>query len=262
MWQVLYDECKDENFVIVAVALDAGGRAAAENSIRPTDAELAERPDVVARLMGWGEEEWRHKAAPQYPCLIDEDHLVADLYGMSNVPTAVWIDENGRIVRPSETPGHSDYGRRRDPVTRAVPQEDAEIMVANRRTYWNALRDWVAKGDQSEFVLSADEVRERIRRPSEADVQAALHARIGRHVFAEGDWGAAKRHYEEAVRLCPEKWHYFRQSMVLEPDLVGELNTASEFFTAQEALGEDLYFPAIDMPGIAGPPPWLKKDGG
>jgi hypothetical protein len=132
------------------------------------------------------------------------------------------------------------------------------VLVANRRTYVNALRDWVQKGAQSEFALPADEVRRRIRRPSETDVTAALHAPIAHHLYAGGDWLSAKRHYQEAARVCPGKWNYFRQSMVLEPGLVGEVNRSPEFREARAALGERLYYPITDMPGIAGPPPWLK----
>ena len=45
------------------------------------------------------------RAKPTYTSLIDRDHLVADLYNMLNVPQAVWIDEQGLTVRPTETPG-------------------------------------------------------------------------------------------------------------------------------------------------------------
>jgi hypothetical protein len=223
---------------------------------------LAERPDVLAALMGWGEEEWSQKAAPEYTCLIDEEHIVSDLYSMINVPNAVWINEEGRIVRPTESPGHSDWFRRMDEETFEVPEEDAAVMIANRRAYFAGLRDWVENGDDSIYVFSPEEARERIAPPSESDVLAALHARIGKHLFAEGEWEAAKRHYQEASRLSPDKWNYFRQSMVLEPELVGELNTAPEFWQRQAALGENLYFPTTDMPGITGPPPWLKEQAG
>ena len=42
-------------------------------------------------------------AKATYATLIDPQHLVSSLYGMVNVPTGVWIDEQGRMVRPLET---------------------------------------------------------------------------------------------------------------------------------------------------------------
>ena len=72
MWQKLYEDLDVNNFVVLAIAMD-GAEAA--------------RP-------------WIEAAKPTYPCLIDRDHHVADLYNMINVPQAVWIDEGGRMVRP------------------------------------------------------------------------------------------------------------------------------------------------------------------
>lgn len=248
MWQVLYDELQDQGLEIVAVALDAGGVAATEASIRATD--LRERPEVLAALMGWSPQQWARQAAPTFTCLIDEEHVVADLFGITNVPMAVWIDEDGRIVRPAEPAGATDNFRRLDPATFALPDDEVQRLQSNRRVYWDALRDWVANGARSAFALSPEEVAARLHRPGESDVRAAAHARIGRHLFALGDHDAAKRHFEHAVRLCPQKWNYRRQSMVLEPDLVGELNTAPEFFQATAALGTQAYYEPIDMPGI------------
>ena len=68
MWQALHRELEKEAFIPIAVALDAGGAAATA--------------------------EWIRRAEPTYPCLIDERHLVAELYGMVNVPSAIWIDEH------------------------------------------------------------------------------------------------------------------------------------------------------------------------
>src|SRR5688572_15906176 len=91
VWQGLYEELKDEGFTPIAVALDTRGPEAA-------------RP-------------WIEAAKPGYPCLVDEEHLVGALYGTVNVPTAVWIDEEGRIVRPPETAGTNDSFRAMDRTT-------------------------------------------------------------------------------------------------------------------------------------------------
>ena len=252
MWQVIYEELKDQNFEMIAVALDTGGKAAVEASIRPTD--LAERPEAVRRLTGWGEAEWRRMAPPTYPCLIDEEHLVADLYGMVNVPSAVWIDEQGRLVRPTEIAGFGDDWRHgMDRQTFELPRDDAQSQETARRTYVDALRDWVRKGDESEFALSPDEVRRRMRLPDETDVRAATHARLGRHLYREGHVEAAKRHFWEATRLGPEKWNYRRQAMVLDPELVGGLNVAPAFWEAIDALGETPFYPPADLPGMPQP---------
>ena len=56
-------------------------------------------------FMGWSRDLAERAAAPAYPCLIDERHSLGETYGIVNVPTAVWIDEQGTIVRPPEAPG-------------------------------------------------------------------------------------------------------------------------------------------------------------
>ena len=32
---------------------------------------------------------------------MDQDHLLTELYAISNVPSVVWIDENNMIARPA-----------------------------------------------------------------------------------------------------------------------------------------------------------------
>lgn len=248
MWQAVYDELKDLNFEIVAVALDAGGKAAVEASVRPTD--LAERPEVVRKMTGWGESEWGRKATPEYPCLIDEEHVVAELYGMVNVPNAVWIDEEGRIVRPVEVPGFGDDWRWMDRETFELPEEAVGHQEVIRQVYVDALRDWARNGENSEYALSANEVRQKVRQPTEGDARAAAHVRLGRHLYREGHVEAAKRHLREAVRLCPQKWNYRRQSMALDPESFGQINVSPEFWEAFDAIGDTTYYPAADMPGM------------
>jgi alkyl hydroperoxide reductase subunit AhpC len=79
VWQKLYEELKDQNFMIITVAMDSRGESAVRGPIT--------------------------RAKTSYVSLVDRDHRVAELYNMVNVPQAVWIDEAGRNVRPTETAG-------------------------------------------------------------------------------------------------------------------------------------------------------------
>jgi hypothetical protein len=248
VWEVIYQEMREKNLEMVSVALDTAGKAAVEERIRP-DA-LDQRPDTLRRLRGWSEQQWEAKAVPSHPCLIDESHELAVKYGMSNVPMAVWIDEAGRIVRPSEPAGVTDHFRSMDPESFEIPHDDAAALEANRARYVDALRDWVDNGDKSEYALTPEQVRERAHRPLETEVVAGLHIRIASHLFQQGDAPAAKRHAEAAVELCPEKWNYRRQSMALDPDTVGALNVSPGFWSAMEALGSGSFYEEIRLPGI------------
>jgi len=78
-WQELHDELAAEDFTVIAVAID--------NS--PEDV----RPWVDGIT---------------YPVLVDQNHLLTELYAISNVPTVVWIDADDRIVRPNGVAFGSD----------------------------------------------------------------------------------------------------------------------------------------------------------
>src|ERR1700756_3797041 len=90
--------------------------------------------------------QWIEQANARYWCLIDTEHRVSDLYGMVNVPQAVWIDEAGRIVRPPETAGSTDHFRRMDRTTRTLAPELMAERDAARAAYLGAVRDWVLSG--------------------------------------------------------------------------------------------------------------------
>jgi hypothetical protein len=61
-------------------------------------------------------------ASPSHPSLIDQAHVVDELFGIVNVPNGVWIDENGIIVRPAEPP-HSG----RNPVNESFRKAEFEL---------------------------------------------------------------------------------------------------------------------------------------
>ena len=86
MWQELHDELKGFGFTVITVAIDRSA-----DDARP----------------------WIEAARPAHPSLIDTRHVLADLYNIVNVPTVLWIDERGRIVRPNPPAGRPRrHGRR------------------------------------------------------------------------------------------------------------------------------------------------------
>lgn len=243
MWQAIYEELKGSGLEIVAVALDTAGAAAVEAKTKAED--IAERPDMVRRLMGWSEELWAKQAPPTYTCLIDENHVVAELYNMVNVPQGVWIDEQGVIVRPPESAGTYDAVKDMDRETFELPDETAAAGIAARNAYVEALRDWAANGADSQYALSADAVRERLAGPSDDDVLAATHVKLANYLFNKGALDAAKTQYNKAVALSPDKWSYRRNAMMLDEASIGELCAGPDFWAAVDDLGDkDYYEPA------------------
>ena len=196
--------------------------------------------------MGWNPEEYARAAAPTYPNLIDEQHIVAELYNMNNVPMSGWIDEHGQIVRPVEPAGASDGFRTMDRATFKMAKEVADQGRIARKRYVDALRDWVAKGNESEFVLSPEAIRARISPPSEKDQMATANFRLGQWLYSNGHAEAARLYLVKARELSPERWHYLRQTLELE-----EIGKASgpDFFGAVDALGNRPYYPPIEWKG-------------
>jgi hypothetical protein len=236
---------------VLAVALDSAGAAAVRDYIRPPQQNRA-----MLAFMAWEGELADRAAPPRYPCLIDERHAVADLYGIANVPTAVWIDEQGHIVRPPEHPGATDSFRSLDPATGRVPPERLADARLRRRTYVEAVRDWIEHGPSSRHVLAPDEVRRRMRGVERDDSLAGAHFRLALWLARAGDLAAAQVHFDEALRLRPDRWTFRRQKIVLsDPTLTGQLAVTPEFWQAVLALGDDYYYPPVDMEGMPAPLP-------
>ena len=199
MWQVLRNELHPEGFELVTVGLDALGDAGCRAFIEA--------------------------ARPEHPSLIDRHHVLADLFGVINIPSSVWIDENGVIVRPAEAapaPPQATPGTARLGLPAELPQRFVEIMAEAAKIrkdahgYHAALRDWVARGAASRFALSPDEVVARSRPRDHAKALGHAHFQLAAQLEMDGHHEAAVGHFREAHRLVPDSWTFRRQAWSLE----------------------------------------------
>lgn len=213
MWQALAEELSDTNFLPIAVALDARGVEAAAP--------------------------WIEAAKSTYPSLIDETHRVAGLYNMTNVPQAVWINEDGVIVRPTETAGASDGFRKLDRVTGKMPPDAVAASKAARAAYLDALRDWARNGSNSKYVLAAEEAAARTKAVTPEQALGSTYFRLGEHLVRTGRVESGQRYMDRAKELRPESWAYKRQSWNLEE---AQKASGPEFWAAVEALGDEPYY--------------------
>ena len=197
-WQELYEELKEDGFIPITVALDKDTEAA--------------RP-------------WIEIAKPSHPSLIDTKHHVADLYNMVNVPTILWIDENGKIVRPNDVA----YG---DNTWQEVTGFDAEV-------HKEALRQWVKTG---KAPFSETRVRELQSLPNANHQEARAEFALAQYLWSQEKFEAADRHFERAGELAPQDFTIRRGSMPMrDKDPMGE-----EFFEMTKAwteAGNDYYLP-------------------
>ena len=215
MWQSLAEQTKDDDFAIVAIALD--------------DRDAA-RP-------------WIEAAAPTFRCLVDRDHRTAELYHFVNVPQAAWIDERGRFVRPPETAGQSDAFRSMDRTKFTLSPEALAERAAVKATYFDALRDWAERGAASPHALDAAGVRARLRVPDAAAAEAHARFRLGRALADDGRIDDASAEFAEASRLHPDSWAMWRQSA--GRDARG-LASGAAFWARVDALGDRPYYPPSD----------------
>ena len=144
MWQALYEDINDPNFEIICVAEDTMGETAAGD--------------------------WFDKADASYVCIVDETHMISTLFGFVNVPAAVWIDEDGMIVRTNE----GTY-----PSRHQIEHELAGTIKFGNDIYAPALKDWVAKGKDSEFAWSPEEVRAHLKPHTDETALADPNFKLG-----------------------------------------------------------------------------------
>jgi tetratricopeptide (TPR) repeat protein len=204
-WQKLYAELKDKNFEIVSVAQDTGGVKDAG-------------PHII-------------KAKPDYTVLIDDKHLVTHLYNMVNVPTAVWINEKGRIVRPNEVAYVDDRYKAMHRIE-AAP-------------YLDAIRDWAANGDRRPFVLIEKEFNERLKPKDSNRAMADAEFSLAEYLYKNGKGEDAIAHFKEAQRLAPDNWNYKRQAWALSN---AERDYGTSFMKEVQKLNGKPYYEPRKLP--------------
>jgi len=168
VWQAIHEELAPEGLVVLTIAIDRS----------PDDA----RPFI-------------ERAAATHPSLIDTEHRVADLYNMVNVPTVVWIDEEGSIVRPQDV--------------HYVSNELASITKFHNRKPLAALRAWV----RGEAPAYPGDVRADTKVATETDQEARAAFALAWWLSQQGRDEAAERWFVHAGELAPHDFTIRRGSM-------------------------------------------------
>jgi hypothetical protein len=196
----LYEELGERGFTPITIALDKSQEDA--------------RPYI-------------ERAAPRHPALIDSEHVTADLLNIINVPTMIWIDEGGRIVRPNDV----RFGT------------DMFVALTNRPSapFLAAVRGWVNEGTG---VLSPDEIRAHQLLPTREQQEARAEFTLAWHLHRHGRTEAAEKHFRRAGELAPRDWTIRRGSLPIR----GIDPMASEEFLALWQEGAPSY-PAPPLPG-------------
>ena len=131
----------DQNFTVIAVALD-------------------ESPDDVRP--------WTDGIT--LPVLIDPQHVLTEVYAISNVPAVVWIDEDDHIVRPTGVAFSNDMFK--------------EFTGAESGPHLDAVRAWVRDGT---VPMTDADARAAVPDLSDDEVLARLHFRVGVEARRRGD---------------------------------------------------------------------------
>jgi hypothetical protein len=204
VWQALHEELRDFGFTVITVALDRSA-----DDARP----------------------WIEAARPSHPSLIDTGHVVADLFNVVNVPTVVWIDEGGRIVRPNDVAFGTDTFK---PIT----------GIASAKSL-AAVRAWV-RGEAT--ALTEEEIRGLQSLPTADDQQARAEFALGDWLFRHGRIEAAARHFVRGGELAPHDFTIRRGTMPMRGlDPMGPEFRA--MLAEWRAAGHAYYLPLPDTRG-------------
>jgi hypothetical protein len=152
-------------------------------------------------------------ARPEHPSLVDETHHLDALFGVTNIPQNIWIDETGTIVRPPEPGSPAPVYVETDDPTYAMVMHYMHERREDPGWYSDRIRDWASKGADSEYAMSPDEVVEASRPRTVDTSRAAAHFELGQHLWhTEGFSDRVLGHLARAHTLQPDNITYKRQA--------------------------------------------------
>ncbi len=172
VWQELHERWQDNGFEVIGVAVDE-------------DAAVVQP--------------WVDEARATFPVMVDADHRFVDAYGIRNVPTVVWIDEDDRIVQPN--------------VAAFGDDQFVDFHGVPAGPHLDALERWVV-GGEAPFADDAA-VRDAQALPTDDDQLARTEFRLALALHRRGEVEAAGRHFDEAGRLAPWDFTIRRSAMPL-----------------------------------------------
>ena len=206
VWQQLFEEINDPNFVIICAAEDTGGEAVAGPIFDAANAT--------------------------YIQIVDPDHIVSSAFNFVNVPSAAWVDEEGKIVRIDE----GTYSKIHE-----FGEGEQKFSFGND-VYSPAVKDWVAKGSGSKHVQSVAAVTGNIREHTFEQLKADAAFRLANLFRAHGRKEKAEQYWEMARALNPDSVSFIRQNLTLTDEGSGG-ETFQKMMGEYISQGKDYYRP-------------------
>jgi len=179
-WQALRDELAEEPLEVIGIAIDESAA------------------DVVP-----------FTEHIDFPVLIDTDRAFADAYGLVNVPTIIWVDEDRKVVRA--------------PSTEFSDDTFVEVHGVESGPHLEAVRHWVRDGTLPD---DTDPVAEHLRPFTPEQRQARVEFRLALELDRAGHPEAAAQRVAIADALAPDDFTIWRAGM----KLVGDDPFGAEFF--------------------------------
>jgi hypothetical protein len=118
---------------------------------------------------------------------------VAEAYGITNIPTTIWIDEDGRVVKPPSIAPADDRFR--------------DFTGLDSSVHHDALRHWLRTGEAPPARAPSG--------PTADEQQARAERRLGAWLHRNGHPEAAERHFARAAELAPMDWTIRRGTLPL-----------------------------------------------